>query len=473
MHDQYQNPLTSRYASAEMAAIWSDRRKIRSWRQLWVALAEAQQELGLDISDAQLEELRANIDNVDFERAAEYEQKLRHDVMAHLHAYGDDCPGARGIIHLGATSCFVTDNTDLMLLRESLELIRARLALVIDKLGQFAQQNRSLPCLGFTHMQPAQPTTVGKRACLWCYDLACDLDDLQYQLGQLKARSTKGTTGTQASFLDLFDGDHGKVKALEQRVTEKMGFQHSYQVTGQTYSRKVDSQLLDLLSRIAQSAHKAATDIRLLAHRKEVEEPFGEDQVGSSAMAYKRNPMRSERICSLARFVISLQSSTANTAATQWMERSLDDSANRRLVLPQALLAIDAILVLYQNVASGLETYPQVIARNLRDELPFMATENILMAAVRDGGDRQDLHERIRQHSQEAAKQVKQDGAANDLLERLAADEAFSNVDLESLLDPALFVGRSAEQVDEFLAAVVEPIRQLLPSDQPGGDVNV
>jgi len=292
-------------------------------------------------------------------------------------------------------------------------------------------------------------------------------------LGQLKARSTKGTTGTQASFLDLFDGDHGKVKALEQRVTEKMGFQHSYQVTGQTYSRKVDSQLLDLLSRIAQSAHKAATDIRLLAHRKEVEEPFGEDQVGSSAMAYKRNPMRSERICSLARFVISLQSSTANTAATQWMERSLDDSANRRLVLPQALLAIDAILVLYQNVASGLEIYPQVIARNLRDELPFMATENILMAAVRDGGDRQDLHERIRQHSQEAAKQVKQDGAANDLLERLAADEAFSSVDLESLLDPALFVGRSAEQVDEFLAAVVEPIRQLLPSDQPGGDVNV
>jgi adenylosuccinate lyase len=473
MHDRYQNPLTSRYASDEMAELWSDQRKFRSWRQLWVALAEAQQELGLDISDSQLEELRAHVDDVDFEKAGEYERTLRHDVMAHLHTYGDACPGARGIIHLGATSCFVTDNTDLLLLRDGLKLVRTRLAMVVDQLGHFAQQHRALPCLGFTHMQPAQPTTVGKRACLWCNDLAMDLEDLQFQLDHLKARSCKGTTGTQASFLELFDGDHARVQALDQRVAEKMGFEQSYLVSGQTYSRKVDSQVLDLLSRISQSAHKAATDIRLLAHRKEVEEPFEKDQVGSSAMAYKRNPMRSERICGLARFVISLQSSTAHTAATQWMERTLDDSANRRLVIPQAFLAVDAILLLYQNVAAGLVTYPEVMASYLRDELPFLATENILMAATRAGGDRQDLHERIRRHSQDAAEQVKQRGAANDLLDRLAADEAFAAVDLDGILDPALYVGRSAEQVDEFLAGVVEPIRQLLPTDRPAGEVTV
>ena len=326
MHDRYQNPLISRYASDPMAALWSDQKKFRTWRQLWLALAEAQQELGLQISDLQLEEMRAHLDDVDFENARQYEQKLRHDVMAHVHAYGDACPAARGIIHLGATSCFVTDNTDLLLLREGLELIGTRLALVIDQLGDFAMQHRALPCLGFTHLQPAQPTTVGKRACLWAYDLAMDLEDLQGQLGQLKARSTKGTTGTQASFLELFEGDHGKVRTLEQRVAEKMGFQESYLVSGQTYSRKIDSRVLDLLSRISQSSHKAATDIRLLAHRKEVEEPFEKDQVGSSAMAYKRNPMRSERICALARFVISLQSSTAqrpicDSAASRTRER--------------------------------------------------------------------------------------------------------------------------------------------------------
>ena len=473
MHDRYQNPLTSRYASDEMAALWSDQRKFRSWRQLWLALAEAQQELGLEITDAQLEELRAHVDDVDFEKAAEYERTLRHDVMAHVHAYGDACPGARGIIHLGATSCFVTDNTDLLLIREGLELVRTRLAMVVDQLGHFAQQHRALPCLGFTHMQPAQPITIGKRACLWCHDLAIDLADLQFQLDQLKARSTKGTTGTQASFLELFEGDHARVQALDQRVAEKMGFEQSYQVTGQTYSRKIDSQVLDLLSRISQSAHKAATDIRLLAHRKEVEEPFEKDQVGSSAMAYKRNPMRSERICGLARFVISLQSSTAHTAATQWMERTLDDSANRRLVIPQAFLAVDAILVLYRNVASGLVTYPEVMASHLRDELPFMATENILMAATRAGGDRQDLHERIRRHSQDAAEQVKQQGAANDLLERLKEDQAFAGIDIDAMLDPSLFVGRSAEQVDAFLEEVVGPLRQLLPEDRPGGEVTV
>jgi adenylosuccinate lyase len=473
MHDRYQNPLISRYASDPMAALWSDQKKFRTWRQLWLALAEAQQELGLQISDLQLEEMRAHLDDVDFENARQYEQKLRHDVMAHVHAYGDACPAARGIIHLGATSCFVTDNTDLLLLREGLELIGTRLALVIDQLGDFAMQHRALPCLGFTHLQPAQPTTVGKRACLWAYDLAMDLEDLQGQLGQLKARSTKGTTGTQASFLELFEGDHGKVRTLEQRVAEKMGFQESYLVSGQTYSRKIDSRVLDLLSRISQSSHKAATDIRLLAHRKEVEEPFEKDQVGSSAMAYKRNPMRSERICALARFVISLQSSTAHTAASQWMERTLDDSANRRLVIPQSFLAVDAILVLYENIAGGLVTYPEVIAKHLRDELPFMATENILMAATRAGGDRQDLHERIRQHSQDAARQVKQQGAANDLLERLAADEAFSAVDLDAVLDPSLFVGRSAEQVDEFLSTVVEPVRQRLPKNRPEGEVTV
>lgn len=471
--DRYSNPLITRYASAEMAELWGDQRKFSNWRRLWVALAESQQELGLEITDQQLDELRSQVDNIDFDKARDYEQQLRHDVMAHLRTYADACPAAGPIIHLGATSCFVTDNTDLLLLRESLNLLRTRLGLVIQALAEFASQHRALACLGFTHMQAAQPTTVGKRACLWCQDLVLDLVELDHRLATLAARGPKGTTGTQASFLELFDGDHQKVQSLEQLVADRIGFDSCYAVSGQTYPRKVDAQLLDLLSGIAQSAQKAATDIRLLAHRKELEEPFEKDQVGSSAMAYKRNPMRSERICALSRFVISLQSSGAQTAATQWMERTLDDSANRRLVLPQALLAVDAILLLYLNVAQGLVTYPEVIASNLQAELPFMATEAILMAAVKAGGDRQLLHEEIRRHSQAAAEQVKQRGKPNDLLARLADDAAFGSLDLESLTEPARFVGRAPQQVDEFLQTVIEPLRGTLATEDPGGDVRV
>ena len=390
-----------------MSTLWSDQRKFSTWRRLWVTLAEAEQELGLPITDEQIAELRSQVDNIDFAAAAAYERRLRHDVMAHVHAYGDACPRARPIIHLGATSCYVTDNTDLLLMREALTLVRQRLVTVVERLADFAAQYRELACLAWTHLQPAQPTTVGRRACLWAYDLLLDLAEVEHRIESLAARSTKGTTGTQASFLELFAGDHGKVRALERRVAEKMGFGHTYAVTGQTYSRKVDSQVLDTLSGIAQSAHKAATDLRILAHRKEMEEPFETEQIGSSAMAYKRNPMRCERICSLARYVMSLPSCAAQTAAVQWMERTLDDSANRRIIIPQAFLAIDAILILYQNVASGLVVYPQVIARNLREELPFMATENMLMAAVAAGGDRQELHERIRRHSMAAAQAVK------------------------------------------------------------------
>jgi adenylosuccinate lyase len=459
-HDFYENPLIRRYASSHMGRLWGDQRKFSTWRQLWVWLAEAERELGLPISQEQIEELRGQIDHIDFAAAAAHEKRLRHDVMAHVHAYGDVCPTARPIIHLGATSCYVTDNTDLILLREGLQLIARRLATVIHRLGDFARDYRDLPCLAFTHLQPAQPTTVGKRACLWAYDLALDLEEVERRIASLKARSTKGTTGTQASFLQLFDGDHDKVRELERRVAAKMGFAETYAVTGQTYSRKIDAQVIDVLAGIAESAHKAATDLRLLASRKEMEEPFEKEQIGSSAMAYKRNPMRSERICALSRFVMSLQSSAAATFATQWMERTLDDSANRRLVLPQAFLAIDAVLLLYQNVASGLVVYPRVIAKNLQAELPFMATENLMMAAVARGGDRQELHERIRQHSQDAAAQVKREGAENDLLERLARDDAFAGVDLHSEMDSRKYVGRAPEQVEEFLAEVVSPIRQ-------------
>jgi adenylosuccinate lyase len=458
--ERYENPLISRYASATMARLWSDQRKFSTWRRLWVALAEAEHELGLGVSAEQVAELRAQVDNIDFAAANQYERRLRHDVMAHVHAYGDVCPTARPIIHLGATSCYVTDNTDLLLMREGLQLLAARLATVIDRLANFAVEYRELPCLGFTHLQPAQPTTVGKRACLWAYDLVLDLEEVEQRIAGLKARSIKGTTGTQASFLQLFGGDHAQVRKLEQLVAQKMGFASSYAVTGQTYTRKVDAQVLDTLSGIAQSAQKTATDMRLLQSRKELEEPFEADQIGSSAMAYKRNPMRSERICALARFVISLQSSAAQTVATQWMERTLDDSANRRLVIPQAFLAIDAILLLYQNIASNLVVYPQVIARHLQEELPFMASENILMAAVARGGDRQDLHERIRRHSQAAGEVVKREGRPNDLLERLAADSAFAGVDLTATLDPRQFVGRAPEQVTEFVAEQIEPIRQ-------------
>lgn len=457
-HDRYENPLISRYASGEMSALWSEQRKFSTWRRLWVILAEAEQELGLPITTAQIEQLRAATDSIDFKAAAAHEKRLRHDVMAHVHTYGDQCPDARAIIHLGATSCYVTDNTDLILMREALQLVARRLAQVIDALGAFAQENRSLPCLGFTHLQPAQPTTVGKRACLWAYDLALDLAEIEHRIDTLQARSVKGTTGTQASFLALFDGDHAKVRRLEQRVAEMIGFKTSYAVTGQTYTRKVDSQVIDVLSGLAQSAHKLCTDLRLLASRKEVEEPFEANQIGSSAMAYKRNPMRSERVCALSRFVISLQSSAANTVATQWMERTLDDSANRRLVIPQAFLGVDAILLLLENITRGLVVYPRVIEKNLREELPFMATENIMMAAVAAGGDRQELHEVIRVHSHAAGAVVKNEGKSNDLLERLANDPAFAAVNVYAMTDPLQYVGRAPQQVDEFIAEVVAPI---------------
>jgi adenylosuccinate lyase len=471
-HELYDNPLIGRYASREMSKLWGPQRKFSTWRRLWLALAEAEAELGLPITRQQIAELAAHLDDVDFAAVERYERKLRHDVMAHVHAFGDVCPAARPIIHLGATSCYVTDNTDLILMREGLGMLAARLAAAIDHLATFAGKYRDLACLAFTHLQPAQPTTVGKRACLWAYDLAEDLAEVEHRLATLKARGVKGTTGTQASFLQLFDGDHQKVLRLERLVAEKLGFSATYAVTGQTYSRKVDAQVLDTLAGIAGSAHKAATDWRLLQSRKELEEPFEEDQIGSSAMAYKRNPMRAERMCGLGRFVQSLQSSTAATLDTQWLERTLDDSSNRRLVIPQAFLAVDAILMLYQNVAGGLVVYPQVIRRNLEQELPFMATESFLMAAVAAGGDRQDLHERIRRHSQAAAAVVKQQGGDNDLLARLSADPAFAKIDVSGAMDASRFIGRAPEQVDDFIEQIVAPIRGRYPGGA-GLDVEV
>ncbi len=459
-HDVYENPLIKRYASRPMAELWSDQRKHSTWRRLWVALAEAERELGIEISEPQIADLISATDDIDFELAAKYEKELRHDVMAHVHAFGDRCPSARGIIHLGATSCYVTDNTDLILIREGLQLLQGRLVTVIDELAKFAAKYRDLPCLGFTHLQPAQPTTVGKRATLWCYDLVLDLAELEHRLAALKCRGVKGTTGTQASFMTLFNGDHARIEELDRRVSQKMGFDAAYAVTGQTYSRKVDSQVLDVLSGIAQSAHKAGTDLRILQSRKEIEEPFEKQQIGSSAMAYKRNPMRSERMCSLARFAMNLPSNLAQTVATQWLERTLDDSANRRLVIPQAFLTIDAVLILYRNIVDGLVVYPKVIAKHLDEELPFMATEEILMAGVLVGGNRQELHERIRVHSQAAAREVKEQGRPNDLLDRLRADSAFAAVDLGNALDARRFIGRAPEQVDSFIAQVVEPIRE-------------
>lgn len=472
-HHVYDNPLVSRYASRQMASLWSTQRRVRTWRKLWVALAEAQHELGLPISEEQLAELRAGVDQIDLQAAARYEQRFRHDVMAHVHAYGDVCPRARKIIHWGATSCYVTDNADLILMREGLCLLRQRLVEVIDALATFAERYRDLPCLAFTHLQPAQPTTVGKRACLWMYDLVLDFHEVQTRIERLKARGTKGTTGTQASFLQLFDGDHEKVRRLEQLVVEKMGFREAYPVTGQTYSRKIDSQILDTLAGIGQSAHKAGTDLRLLVSMQEVDEPREPEQIGSSAMPYKRNPMRSERMCALARYLISLSGAAAQTAAVQWLERSLDDSAVRRIIIPQAFLAADAVLILYQNIIQGLVVYPAVIARHLQDELPFMATESILMAAVRAGGDRQQLHERIRQHSLAASENVKLHGGANDLLDRLRADPAFASVDWAAILDPRHFTGRAAQQVDEFLREVVRPLLQQWPPQHTQEELHV
>ncbi len=451
-----------------MSGIWSAQTKHSLWRKLWVALAESEQSLGLEITDQQIAELRANVDNIDFEVAAKYERQVRHDVMAHVHAYGDQCPSAAGIIHLGATSCYVTDNSELIQIRSSLELIRKRLVQVIDRLATFATKYRDLPCLGYTHLQPAQPTTVGKRATLWCHDLVLDLEEVEHRLETLKFRGVKGTTGTQATFLTLFQGDHQKVRQLDKLVAEKMGFSKTYPVTGQTYTRKVDAQVLAVLSGIGQTAHKFGSDLRILQAWKEMEEPKEDKQIGSSAMAYKRNPMRAERMCALSRFAMSLAENGDQTAAVQWMERTLDDSANRRLSLPQSFLAIDAILILYRNIAEGFEVYPKVIARRLNEELPFMATEEILMAGVQAGGDRQELHERVRIHSVDAARQVKEHGLQNDLLQRLETDPAFAKVDLNGALDASRFIGRSPQQVDEFVTEVVGPIRQRYAGELGG-----
>ncbi len=463
MNDRYESficPLEGRYASEDMKRIFSPQRKFSTWRKLWLTLAECQQALGLDISDEQIAQLREHLEDIDFAKAAEYEKQFRHDVMAHVHALGDAAPLARPIIHLGATSQFVGCNTDLLLMRDGLKLIATRLANVIDRLGSFAQEYRDLPCLGYTHFQPAQPTTVGKRATLWCYDFVQDLRDVEYRLGSLELRSVKGTTGTQASFLALFDGDHEKVRKLERMIADRMGFEKIIPVTGQTYSRKVDAAIAQTLAGIAASAHKFANDIRLLAHRKEMEEPFGKSQIGSSAMAYKRNPMRCERMTALSRFLIDLAQSPVHTAAEQWFERTLDDSANKRLAMGEAFLAADAVLMIAGNVAGGLVVYPAVIEASLRAELPFMATENILMEAVRMGGDRQELHEKIRVHSQAAAENVKTRGQANDLIERLKADDAFAGINIDALLDPSEFVGRASQQVDDFLQQIVMPLRE-------------
>jgi adenylosuccinate lyase len=464
----YDNPLVSRYASREMAELWGPRRKFSTWRRLWVALAEAEQELGLRADDggtpritaAQIEQLRAHVDDIDFARAEMHERRRRHDVMAHIDTYAEVCPDARDIIHLGATSCYVTDNTDLILMREGLRLLRDRLIGVIDALARFAARWRDQATLGFTHFQPAQLTTVGKRACLWCYDFVLDLHELEHRLETLCFRGVKGTTGTQASFLALFHGDHECVRQLDRLVARKMDFETVYPVTGQTYSRKVDSQVLDALSGLGQTAHKFGTDLRLLAHRQEIDEPFESEQVGSSAMAYKRNPIRAERLCGLARFLTSLSVSAAQTAATQWLERTLDDSVNRRLTLPQAFLTADAVLRLALNISNGLIVNPEVIARNVAAILPYMATENILMAAVAHGGDRQQIHECIRRHSQAVTASLKVGADKNDLLERLKADPLLAGVDFETVLDRGQFIGRAPRQVDEFLAEEIEPIRQ-------------
>jgi adenylosuccinate lyase len=461
-HDVYDNPLITRYASRAMAELWSPRRKFSTWRRLWLALAEAQQGLGLGISDSQIAELRAHLDDIDFAAARAQERRLRHDVMAHVHTLGEVAPLARPIIHLGATSCYVTDNADLILVREALGLVRDGLVGAIDALGTFAGRWKDLPCLGYTHFQPAQLVTVGKRATLWCYELMLDLADVETRLADLKFLGVKGTTGTQASFLALFDGDHAKVEALDRKVARAFGFDACFPVSGQTYTRKVDTQVLYALAGIAESAHRFGMDLRLLAHEREVEEPFEAEQVGSSAMAYKRNPMRAERMCSLSRYLLALPPAAAQTAATQWLERTLDDSAVRRLVLPQGFLAADAILGLYLNVVPGLSVHPPVIAAHVAAELPFMATENLLMAAVQAGGDRQDVHERIRTHSLAAAARIK-NGEPNDLLARLRDDEAFCAVDFDEVLDPHQFVGRSPAQVETFLEREVEPIRRRYP----------
>lgn len=459
---KFESPLVSRYTSPEMQAVFSPHFKFSMWRRLWVALAESERNLGLPVAQKQIRQMQDNIDNIDYTKAAHYEKEFRHDVMAHVHAFGDVAPLARPIIHLGATSAFVGDNTDLIQMRHGLQLVQMRLMRVIELLAGFARKYKNLPTLAYTHFQPAQPTTVGKRATLWCYDFVLDAQEVQHRLESIVFLGVKGTTGTQASFLELFKGNHSKVHRLEKLVAKKMGFKDVAPVSGQTYNRKIDANVLATLSGIAQSAHKITNDLRLLQHLKQIEEPFEKGQIGSSAMAYKRNPMRCERVASLARFVISLTSSPAMTAAEQWFERTLDDSANKRLSIPEAFLAIDAILGILANVCHGLVVYPKVIEQALRAELPFMATENILMAAVAAGGDRQELHEVIRQHSHAAAAQVKQFGKPNDLIARLQADPAFAHVDFRKVLNPKDYVGRAPQQVNEFLREVVTPLKRQL-----------
>lgn len=466
--DRYVSPLSERYASREMQYIFSPDMKFRTWRRLWIALAETEKELGLNITQEQIDELKANADNINYDVAKEREKQVRHDVMSHVYAYGVQCPKAKGIIHLGATSCYVGDNTDIIVMTEALKLVRKKLVNVIAELAKFAEEHKALPTLAFTHFQPAQPTTVGKRATLWMQEFLLDLEDLDFVLGTMKLLGSKGTTGTQASFLELFDGDQETIDKIDPMIAKKMGFKECYPVSGQTYSRKVDTRVLNVLAGIAASAHKFSNDIRLLQHLKEVEEPFEKSQIGSSAMAYKRNPMRSERIASLSRFVMVDALNPAITSATQWFERTLDDSANKRLSVPEGFLAIDGILDLCLNVVDGLVVYPKVIEKRLRSELPFMATENIMMDAVKAGGDRQELHERIRELSMEAGRNVKVEGKDNNLLELIAADPAFNMTleDLQKTMDPAKYTGRAAIQVDNFLNKVVNPIleenRELL-----------
>ncbi|MDI9515207.1 MAG: adenylosuccinate lyase [Bacillota bacterium] len=458
--NSYESPFSSRYASQEMLELFSPDTKFKTWRTLWIALAEAQKELGLNITQEQIDELKANRDNIDYDLAEKIEKETRHDVMSHIRAYGAHCEKAKGIIHLGATSCYVCDNTDIIIFHKALKLIREKVLSVILKLSRFASAYKDMPTLGYTHFQPAQLVTVGKRACLWIQDLLLDVEELDFVITNLKLLGNKGTTGTQASFLALFDGDHDRVKKLERLVAEKIGYHEVIPVSGQTYSRKQDSRILNALSAVAQSAYKFSNDMRLLANLKELEEPFEKNQIGSSAMAYKRNPMRSERISSLARYVIVSSLNPAITASTQWLERTLDDSANRRISIPEAFLAVDSILNIYQNIADGIVVYPKVIEKHVMEELPFMATENILMAAVKRGGDRQELHERIRQHSMAAASRVKNDGLPNDLIDRISEDPAFglSLEDVKGILKPSNFVGRSPQQVDEFLEEIVHPL---------------
>jgi adenylosuccinate lyase len=458
--DRYLHPLADRYASRQMQAVFSPARRFGSWRRLWLALAESEAELGLDISHEAIEQMRGALDTLDLTAAGEYEKRFRHDVMAHVHLFGDDAPAAKGIIHLGATSAFIGDNTDLILHRQALELIRSRVVRCVDALAEFARAHAALPTLAYTHFQPAQPTTVGKRATLWIQDLLLDIEELEHRIGALRFRGVRGTTGTQASFLELFEGDHAKVDRLDAAVGRRMGFEENYPVSGQTYPRKVDYSVQSTLAGVATSVSKFGHDLRLLAHLREVEEPFESEQIGSSAMPYKRNPMRAERMCALARHVIVLAQDPAFTAATQWLERTLDDSANRRLSIPDAFLALDGSLVLAENVARGLVVNPEVIRSNLAEHLPFMATETILMHATARGGDRQELHERIRRHSMAAARRMKEEGADADLLGRIAEDDAFglSPEKLEELIDPRRFVGRAPEQVAQMLDTHVAPV---------------